>query len=53
MGNCHPEKNNVDRGVAEVYIDFRVNIYIIYPANEVRGGYIGLTLSVCLSVPCQ
>ena len=23
MGNCHPEKTNVDRGEAEVDIDFR------------------------------
>ena len=25
MGNCHPEKTNVDRGEAEVDIGFRVS----------------------------
>ena len=30
MGNCHPEKTNVDRGEAEVDIGFRgVTIFLV------------------------
>ena len=32
MGNCHPEKTNVDRGEAEVYIGFsRGDNFQCYP----------------------
>ena len=46
MGNCHPEKTNVDRAEAEVDIGFRGLTISPVPSRAVNNHYIILNVSV-------
>ena len=44
MGNCHPEKTNVNRGEAEVDIGFREVTISLLPFHAVNNYYIILNV---------